>query len=145
MRRRSKHSGQSARPEEADPHGVATEKRARRRRQSQHRLTTEQIDALVAGYERGLTLQELAGSFAIHPRTVARHLNSRAVKIRGRKLSKDQLTRAAQLYESGWSLVQLGKEFGVYPQSIWYRLRRAGFETRPRNGFERMGPGRAGA
>jgi hypothetical protein len=82
-----------------------------------------------------LTLDELAGAFAIDPLTVAKHLERRAVTRRGGELSDTQVAEAAELYRAGWSLSQLGERYGVYGQSIGYRLKRAGVRLRPRQGW----------
>jgi hypothetical protein len=98
-------------------------------------LRGEEVDALVAGYQAGLTLDELSSAFSVDPGTAAKHLERRGVTRRGRKLTDDQVVEAAALYESGWSLSQLGARYGVYAQSIGYRLKRAGVPLRPRPGW----------
>jgi DNA-directed RNA polymerase specialized sigma24 family protein len=136
MRRRSKLIGPT-RDTAADPEAVGAEARARTPRQAQHRLTREEVDALVAAYLSGLTLDELAASFAVDSLTAAKHLELRRVARRGRKLSEEQVAEAIALYQAGWSLTQLGERFGIYPQSIAYRLKRAGVLLRPRPGWTR--------
>jgi len=67
--------------------------RGRTRKQRQTRLRDEEVDALVAGYQGGLTLDELASAFSVDPATAASHLERRGVKRRGRKLTDDQAMR----------------------------------------------------
>jgi predicted DNA-binding protein YlxM (UPF0122 family) len=89
---------------------------------------------LVAAYENGLSLEELASAFSIDRRTAGNHLKRRSVITRGRKLTDEQITEAIDLYERGRSLAQIADQFGVYPQSIRYRLLRRGVTMRPRPG-----------
>ena len=89
---------------------------------------------LVAAYENGLSLEELASAFSIDRRTAGNHLKRRGVATRGRTLTNGQIAEAIELYEHGWSLARIAEKFGVYPQSIRYRLLRRGVPMRPRPG-----------
>jgi predicted DNA-binding protein YlxM (UPF0122 family) len=97
-------------------------------------LTEREIDLLVAAYENGLTLRELASAFSIDRRTAGNHLKRRGVATRSRTLTEEQITEAIGRYENGWSLARIADRFGVYPQSIRYRLLRRGVTMRPRPG-----------
>jgi DNA-directed RNA polymerase specialized sigma24 family protein len=102
------------------------------RRQTQVRLTDEELDVVIAAYERGLTLAELASTFGADRRTLANRLERRGIPRRGRRLTDRQIDEAATLYEQGWSLARIAERFGVYPQSIRHRLQQAGVALRPR-------------
>ena len=106
----------------------------RRPKQNQIRLTSEEVGALVAAYQAGSTLDEVAADFGIYVRTAAAHLERHGVAQRRHRLTSDEVAEAIHLYEQGWSLSQIGERFGVWPQSIGYRLRRAGVKLRARPG-----------
>jgi hypothetical protein len=98
-------------------------------------LQNEDIDVLIAAYQGGMTLDELASAFAVEAGTAAKLLERRGVARRGRKVTDKQVAEAAELYRAGWSLSQLGERYGVYTQSMGYRLKRAGVTLRPRPGW----------
>src|SRR5205823_1814086 len=89
---------------------------------------------VIAGYESGLTLNELATAFGADHRTLANRLEGRDIPRRGPRLSYEQLQEAIALYGRGWSLSR-AERFGVYPLSIRYRLQRSGVKLRPRPGW----------
>jgi AraC-like DNA-binding protein len=109
--------------------------RQRRPRQLQVRLTDDEVDRVVAGYQAGLTLNELATAFGADRRTLAGWLQQRGVSRRGRRFTATDVDESIRLYRDGWSLAQIGSRFGVYPQSIRYHLQKAGVELRPRPGW----------
>lgn len=106
-----------------------------RPRQVQVRLTDDEIDQVVAGYQAGLALAELATAFGADRRTLAGWLQQRGVSRRGRRFTATDIDEAIRLYRDGWSLAQIADHFGVYPQSIRYHLQKAGIELRPRPGW----------
>src|SRR5206468_2037382 len=77
------------------------------RKQTQVRLTDEELDVVIAGYESGLTLNELATAFGADHRTLANRLEGRDVPRRGPRLSYEQLQEAIALYGRGWSLSRI--------------------------------------
>jgi predicted DNA-binding protein YlxM (UPF0122 family) len=93
-----------------------------------------EIDLLVATYENGLSLEDLASAFSIDRRTASNHLKRRGVATRSRTLTDEQITEAIARYENGWSLARIAERFGVYPQSIRYQLLRCGVTMRARPG-----------
>jgi lambda repressor-like predicted transcriptional regulator len=105
------------------------------RKQTQVRLTHEELDVVTVAYESGLTLAELASSFGADRRTLANRLEQRGIPRRSRRLTDHQIDAAATLYNQGWSLARIAEHFGVYPQSIRYRLLRTGVVLRPRPGW----------
>ena len=100
------------------------------RKQKQVRLSEAEMDLVVAAYNDGLTLDELASAFGAYPTTLANRLEKRGIQRRGRRLSDEQIEEATDLYKQGWSLARLGERFDVHPESVRYRLRRAGVKMR---------------
>jgi IS30 family transposase len=134
MRRRSKSTIGNPDAKESDPDAVGLEVGTQRIRQKQHRLTTEERELLVAAYRSGLTLDELAEAFNVHPATAANHLKRRNVNRRGRRLSTDDVADIEAAYKKGLSLAQIGRQFAVTPTTINYWLRKRGVALRPRSG-----------
>ena len=99
------------------------------------RLTDDEVDRVVAGYQAGLTLAELATAFGADRRTLAGWLHQRGVSRRGRRFTATDVDELIRLYRDGWSLAQIGSHFGVYPQTIRYHLQKARIELRPRPGW----------
>jgi len=118
-----------------DDKAAADSSRQRRPRQLQVRLTDDEVDGVVAGYQAGLTLAELATTFGADRRTLAGWLQQRGVSRRGRRLTPTNVEESIRLYYDGWSLAQIADHFGVYPQSIRYQLQKAGVALRPRPGW----------
>lgn len=103
-------------------------------RQVQNRLTEPQIAELVAIYEAGANLLEIAERFRINRATVSVHLHRSGVGTRYRRLLPDQIKEAATLYAEGWSLARLGERFKVSDSTVLNAFRKDGFQTRPRPG-----------
>jgi lambda repressor-like predicted transcriptional regulator len=98
------------------------------------RLSVDEQVRRVAAYLSGLTLDEVAVTFNVHPTTVANHLKRRNVKRRGRRLSADNVADIEAAYKKGLSLAQLGRQFAVRPTTINSWLRKRGVALRPRTG-----------
>jgi DNA-directed RNA polymerase specialized sigma24 family protein len=108
--------------------------RASRQKQTQTRLSDEELDIVVAGYEDGLSLEELSSAFGADRRALANRLEQRGISRRRRRLTDEEIQEAITLYGDGWSPARIATRFGVYPQSIRYRLRQRGVTLRPRPG-----------
>jgi DNA-directed RNA polymerase specialized sigma24 family protein len=134
MRRRSKSTVGDSDAHENDLDAVGLEIGTQRIRQKQTRLTTEDSELLVAAYLSGLTLDELAQAFNVHPATAANHLKRRNVNRRGRRLTNDDVAAIEAAYKKGLSLAQIGRQFAVTPTTINYWLRKQGVALRPRTG-----------
>jgi hypothetical protein len=80
-------------------------------RHVQRRLSRPEVEALVADYEAGKRVGELAEVYGIHRTTVSAHV-ARAGKTRGR-LSEAQVDEAVRLDEQGWSLRAVGRHLDV--------------------------------
>jgi DNA-binding CsgD family transcriptional regulator len=103
-------------------------------RRRQRRLRLHEIEALVAAYRGGMTMNDLARTFGVHRLTVSAHLRQHAVPIRRRGLDQKDVPEAARLYEAGWSSLRLGEKFGVSPDTVLAALRRARVRIRPGKG-----------
>ncbi len=79
------------------------------------RLSSSQIDELVAAYQGGATQAALAERFGQHENTIGLHLRKRGVLGRGpRVLTDEQADELRRLRESeGLSYAELGRRFGV--------------------------------
>ena len=79
------------------------------------RLSSSQIDELVAAYQAGATQAALAERFGQHENTIGLHLRKRGVLGRGpRVLTDEQADELRRLRESeGLSYAELGRRFGV--------------------------------
>ncbi len=86
--------------------------------------------SLVASYEAGSGVKDLAKEFWIHRDTVHEHLKRAGVPIRRRGLSEDQVHRCVTLYAEGWSTARLGDRFGVTDGTVLTELRKCGVQLR---------------
>lgn len=104
------------------------------RRPVQRRLCESEVDTLVAGYQAGRSLRQLATELRIHPRTVAAHLEQRGVlrRVNQRKMTAADVLAAGRRYDAGDSLAALAREFSVDAETVKHELRRAGVVIRPR-------------
>ena len=102
----------------------------------QRRLSPSAIAGLAAEYERGRSLNELAGQFGVHRRTVADHLERLGVarRVNLPKLTPTDIERAVSQYRAGDSLATVGKILNVDASTIQRALKRAGVAIRPRPG-----------
>jgi DNA-binding transcriptional ArsR family regulator len=105
--------------------------------QVQHRLDPSQVAELVAGYQGGATIEDLAERFGVHRTTVMAHLDRSGVKRRRRGIEVASLPEAVRLYEAGWSLARVGERFGVDGETVRTAFRKAGVPIRPRRGYHR--------
>ena len=102
-----------------------------------HAASTKACNSLVAMYQVGATIGELAARFGVHRTTVTAHLVRAGMDRRRRGLGPQQVEEAARLYGEGWSLARLGERFGVSDGTVLNAFRKAGVETRPRPGRSR--------
>jgi DNA-directed RNA polymerase specialized sigma24 family protein len=101
-----------------------------RQRQAQRRLTPEQVQRLVAEYEDGASVQDLASRWSIHRTTVASQLRQAGVKLRGQGVPADCRAEAVRLYGEGWSCQRLGERYGCNATTVWKVLKQAGVRLR---------------
>lgn len=102
-----------------DPLSVAGVPRSNRRPPLK-RLSSDEIDLLVADYQSGYTVPKLVARYQIHRTTVLSHLERRGVPRRAhrRKLNNAQVEEIRKLRELGLSLAELGRQFEVDPETI---------------------------
>jgi DNA-directed RNA polymerase specialized sigma24 family protein len=96
------------------------------------KLSPDRQAELVALYEDGASMLELAGKFECHRHTVMRLLRAKGMKIRPQKLMTPELVaRAAALYAQDHSLEEVGRLLGLEASTIGKALKRAGVQLRP--------------
>jgi DNA-binding transcriptional ArsR family regulator len=103
--------------------------------QVQHRLDPSRVAELVASYQDGATIDDLAERFGVHRTTVMAHLDRSGVKRRQRGIEAASLPGAIRLYEAGWSLARVGERLGVDGETVRTTLRKAGVPIRARRGY----------
>jgi predicted DNA-binding protein YlxM (UPF0122 family) len=96
-----------------------------------------QLADLVAGYESGATVYELAVRFKIHRQTVSQHLHRQGVKVRNQGLDDHQIESAIQLYERGWSLAHIAERYQVHASTVWRMFQARGIRMRDTHGRAR--------
>jgi DNA-directed RNA polymerase specialized sigma24 family protein len=105
-----------------------------RQRRSQRRLAGEQVAQLVAEYQAGVGVLELAARWKVNRGTVAHHLARAGVELRRRGLSPGQIEEAVRLYGEGWSIRQVAARHGCDYETVRRALLRAKVKLRPPNG-----------
>ena len=110
---------------------------ARVPKQVQRRLRPTAIKDLVARYQAGDTVYQLATQFAIHRTTVSSLLERRRVPRRNGPLSPAQIDRAKELYVTGQSLANVARQIGCQANTVRLALVKAGVRTRHCHGRER--------
>jgi DNA-directed RNA polymerase specialized sigma24 family protein len=110
---------------------TGSEQRLRaRQRQRQRRLTVEQTQQLIAEYEAGAGIKELAARWDLHRTTVAARLRRAGVQLRRQGVPDTLLNEAIQLYGEGWSCQRLAGRYGCDAETARQTLRRAGVRMR---------------
>jgi len=97
-------------------------------------LKPAQVAALVAGYQSGKAMKELAAEFGVNRLTVSAHLRRAGVPIRRGGLDQDQAVEAVRLDGAGWSSGRLAEMFGVSADTVLKTLRSGKVSIRPRRG-----------
>ena len=106
------------------------------RKQVHRRLRPAEIEELVAGYQAGVTIYQLADRFRIHRATVSSLLERQGVALRNCPLSFVQIGQARELYAAGQSLAKVGKQLGCHPNTVRLALLRVGVRMRDCQGRE---------
>lgn len=104
-------------------------------KQAQHRLPPNKVDQLVAHYQNGAKVNDLATLFGVHRDTVSELLDRRGVNRRRRGLPRELLDKVISSYEAGSSLAVIGDELSVDAGTVALALRKAGVPIRPRRGW----------
>ncbi|WP_459986867.1 hypothetical protein, partial [Nocardioides sp. AN3] len=84
------------------------------------RLNETQLNRLVAGYEGGATVFELAAEFGIGRNTVALQLKGAGVTMRrsGHTPTDAEVDETVRLYKSGLSLAKMGQRLGFVARTV---------------------------
>lgn len=96
------------------------------------RVPQGEVNQMVALYESGLTIAEVAERVHWSPSCVYRNLRVRRVEIRkrgsqrGPRLDHRHVKLTVLMYRKGYSMVEIGEALGLATTTIHYRLHRAG-------------------
>lgn len=101
------------------------------------RLDQDQSQHLIANYQAGSTVYELAEEFGIERRTVSAILHRHDVPMRRRGLTNEQVEDAERFYEQGWSLARIGNHMDVTADTVRKRLLERGVTMRDTQGRTR--------
>ena len=107
------------------------------RRRAGVRLPATRVRELVAGYEAGATVYELADRFGVHRDTVSAHLHRQGVPMRRQGLNEAEVDRAVRLYIAGGSLGRVGSHLGVDAHTVRSALLKREVRMRDTQGRER--------
>jgi uncharacterized protein (DUF433 family) len=88
------------------------------------------VARLIAAYQAGTKINQLATDFGINRNTVSSILRSSGVEPRRQGLSADDIAEAASLYLAGWSLASIGNQFGCTAETVRQALHRTGAQRR---------------
>lgn len=101
-----------------------------RQRQAQRRLTSEQVDQLVAQYQAGDDMAVLATRWGLHRTTVASHLRRAGVERRRQGVPSERADDVAQLYGEGWPLQRIAERYSCDAETVRQSLKRSGVSLR---------------
>ena len=99
----------------------------RRKWQPPRRLSSEEVARLVARYEVGAKVRELASEFGVHKHTVSAHLARQGIptRIGGRVIDEATALEIIRLYAGGQTMDQIAAELGVAQSTVSRSLKRA--------------------
>jgi hypothetical protein len=111
-------------------------------RQVQRRLKPGELTELIASYEAGETVKELALHHNLHRQTVSNILTRHDIARRPTGIPTERIAEVIADYQSGLSLAAIGVKLSVEPATVSSALRNAGIELRSRPGWSRrtLGP-----
>jgi hypothetical protein len=89
-------------------------------------LTDEEVNALVAMYQAGATVREVAEYFCVRHTTALTHLKRRSIPLRRHGLAPADIADATKLYQ----LLEVGQRFGVSQGAVRRALDSAGVTIR---------------
>jgi AraC-like DNA-binding protein len=101
--------------------------------QHQRRLDDQELAQLLAAYDQGVMINDLAAMFDLSRTAVMANLNRLGAESR-RGIVQRRIEEAASLYQHGWSLARIGTKYGVHPATVGRTLKLAGVRLRPRPG-----------
>lgn len=95
-----------------------------------NQIKGEQSAQLIADYQAGMPVKEMATMYGIHRGSVSKHLREHGVPPRKVGLDAAQIQEAIKLYVQGESLAVIGKRMGVDKGTVRQRLVEMGVEMR---------------
>ncbi|MFT4165684.1 MAG: hypothetical protein QM650_10635 [Microlunatus sp.] len=110
------------------PYEPAEPRRVRQR----HRVTwlkPEQVAAMTADYESGMTVVAVAKKYGVAPETASRRLKANGVTIRPPTVSAiptSELETARRLRAEGWTYTRIAARYGCSRAGAFKALERAG-------------------
>jgi hypothetical protein len=104
-------------------------------RQVQCRLSPDETAQLIASYEAGERVKDLALRHGLHRDTVAKILTRHGVARRPIGVPAERIAEVIADYSSGLSLASIGATLSVDPATVSSALRKAGTELRSRPGI----------
>lgn len=81
-------------------------------------LTASEVDRLVADYQAGMSVCELADRYRIHRATVAAHLRRRNMRRRRVGLDVNEQAEAVRLYREGVSIRAISGRLAVGRKAV---------------------------
>jgi len=93
-------------------------------------LAHEQVDGLVADYQAGMKVSDIAAKYSVNRWTVRHHLIRREIPVRLRGMDDAQVPEAIALYGAGHTLAEIGRLLDADPGTVRNTLRREGVELR---------------
>jgi transposase-like protein len=99
-------------------------------RQRQRRLTGARVIEMVARYEEGATVYELAAEFGCHRATVAERLKKAGASMRLQSPKSEVADEMVNLYESCHSIRLVAEQLGFCANTVRSSLRKRRIEIR---------------
>lgn len=111
-----------------------------RPKQTKH-LTDAELARLVAAYQAGATVYQLAKEFQVNRRTVSERLKTAGVRLRRTSPTDADIDEMVRLYKSGLSLVDVGDRLNFAARTVYSHLNARGVQLRDHHGRERPNTG----
>ncbi|WOP17372.1 hypothetical protein [Raineyella sp. LH-20] len=94
-------------------------------------LRADELAAMIADYQGGATLSELATEHGYNRVGISDALKRAGVQLRKQGLSREQIDQAVSLHQSGMSLARIGARFDVNAATVRTRLLERRVSLRP--------------
>ena len=105
--------------------------------QRQRRLSEAQVIEMVARYEEGATVYELATEFGCHRTTVSARLKKAEVSLRLQSPTTNVIDSMINLYSSGLSSIEIAERLGFCANTVRKSLQEKGIQLRDTHGRDR--------
>lgn len=99
------------------------------------KLPDADVEAVVAEYLAGRTMNDIARERNIHRTTIAAALERAGVAQRPKGMNAEQVDQAVEFYVSGLSLATVGSRLGFTARTIRAELLKRDVKMRPRPGW----------